>query len=396
MKRIKLFEQFANRSSIYTYDEFISEETKYLNLDDIETQNTLASFDTSNSDDAKRLNQVRTSLIKDEISHFLTELLEHVNSPYVELMKGQLINLFINNININASDNVVQDLKEMLIQENGIYKFNMNSGFNNSIDSIAKHYSKYFPKDFFVKLNATQLGVRPMTGPSEGLLALFTDLKFAGPGERGDLRTPSGGKIEVKGRKGRVGETTKYYSFVQQITEALNKLGNDYESVISTEKYPDVFNKKSNTGWNLSFAKGILNYANEVYTKIDKSSQTKFVNDLINAIIGYKGNQSATNTYSQIMTQLIKTKDVDAFDDFKALLDFEGYRNVDGFEYLLLLMFDGSSDNSPINLKNSFLVIDFKTTPSQQLYDIFRKYIKPIGKAEWHTNGTGIVGTFKK
>ena len=113
-------------------------------------------------------------------------------------------------------------------------------------------------------------------------------------------------------------------------------------------------------------------------------------------IIGYKGNQSATNTHSKIMTQLIKTKDVTAFHDFKAFLDFEGYRNVDGFQYLLLTMFDGSQASSKVNLKNSFLVIDFKTTPAQKIYDIFRKYIKPTGKAEWHTNGTGIVGTFKK
>ena len=395
MKHIKLFEQFTNTSSFLTYDEFISEETKYLNLDDVETQNTLASFDTSNSDDVKRLGQVKTSLVKDEISHFLTELLQHVNAEYVEIMKGQLINLFINNINIDASENVIQDLKEMLIQENGIYKFNMSDGINNSVDSIAKHYSKYFPQDFFIKLNEKQLGVRPMTGPSEGLLALFTDLKFAGKGERGDLRTPLGGKVEVKGKKGRVGDL-KYYSFVKQITEAINKLGNNYESVVSTEKYPDVFNKKPNSGFIDSFAKGILNYADEVYTKLNKSAQTKFVNDLINAIIGYKGNQSATNTHSKIMIDLIKNKDVSAFHDFKAVLDFEGYRNVDGFQYLLLTMFDGAQSGSNVNLKNSFLVIDFKTTPSQKLYDIFRKYVKPIGKAEWHTNGTGIVGTFKK
>ena len=376
-----------------SFEEFVTEKLQYLNLSDKKTDNTIAQFDTSDAEDSKKLNQVRSTLLKKEIFLLLKTALETANSDRPELMAEQIISLFSSSIKV-ADAETLKELERILINGDNIYKFNLSNGINNSIDDIAKNYKKFFNADFFEKLFKKQLGVRPITGPGEGLLSIFTDLKFA---NHGDLQSVANESIEVKSKNGRVLPVAKYL-FIETITKNIVELSDQYVTVDQT-KYTNFY-RKSKGGFTGKFVKDVVDYSNELIATLDSNAKKDYLKKLAYILRGHRSegipmNPQISSDEEKIITTIIEKQDYSAFIDFKALVDFNGYCLDDGFKYLLLAMYPKISKNQ-IDTKNSFLVIDFKNTSFNDLFKIFRKYVHVSGAAEWDTNATGITATSNK
>lgn len=388
---------------ITEFNKFVNEKLVYLSISDQETSDTIASFDTEDPKDVKRLNQVKSTLSKSEIYTFLHDLLVNVNSEYPKIMADQLLSLFSNNLKFAKSDNAVQELKKMLVDSTNIYNFKLKTGLYGSINDIYNHYSDYFDKDFFMALANKQLGVRPMTGPIEGLLALFTDLKFLGKIAKGDLMSPSGSKIEVKGRNGRVGGTTSHYIFIKELTANLLELFEHYDSKVSLNEYKSDFKnifKKSSGGFSNKMAKELTGVCKLFYDNLSQKDKISFIHSLGYVLKGYRDkkltfNEKINTEFFKILTKIVSEEDYSSLIDYKALIDFYGYKEVDHFEYLLFSIYPKISKNE-IDLNNSFLIIDIKRDSVENVFKIFRKYLHVTGAAEWHSNGTGVTATTNK
>lgn len=351
---------FEFKKSHLSFSKFLCEEEKFLNLDDDKSGKTLGKLDPQNPKDKKLILKLENLLNDKDYESFIDDLLIklQLENSAIKKSRKSIIQLFIDNFTGNGK--MFFEMTDMIKNKKNIVKLKSSKyGVLLKISDIKNKFGSYFSSNFIEEFYKFKPETTATTGPSEFLLAIFTELFFST--DHGDLMDSKNNRVEIKAQTGAKGGAA-----IASAREKLDSIDITFEKI---NKLLQTINKPNIVLKNKELSKSA---AADLLSGIDTLLKNKVEPTLIIKALSpsdlFSSNQQIVNSAANILTS--KVKDIGTLKNFLTSIDLLSYSFIDNFSTFLI---------SSIHADEIFGIRFNKLNDVfSDTYDFVEKYIKIV------------------